>query len=109
VIRTQQSVLLDDASSDNVYSKDEYVRQNRSRSVLCLPIVRQAKLVGVLYLENNLAPLVFTPSRVAVLQLLASQAAISLENAALYTDLQLQVGLLQHRPGRSRLMGHQIL
>ena len=68
------------------------------RSVLCLPIVRQAKLVGALYLENNLAPFVFTPDRVAVLQLLASQAAISLENAHLYTDLQLQAGLLQRLP-----------
>ncbi len=98
VIRTQQRVLLDDASNDSVYSTDEYVRQNRSKSVLCLPIVKQAQVVGALYLENNLAPGAFTPDRVAVLQLLASQAAISLENAALFTDLQLQVGLLQHLP-----------
>ena len=98
VIRTQAPVLLDDASADHVYSTDEYVRQRSSKSILCLPIVKQAKLVGALYLENNLAPFVFTPDRVAVLQLLASQAAISLENAALYTDLQLQVGLLQHLP-----------
>ena len=98
VIRTQESVLLDDASADDRYSKDDYVRRKRSRSVLCLPIVKQARLVGVLYLENNLAPLVFTPDRVALLQLLASQAAISLENAALYTDLQLQVGILQQLP-----------
>lgn len=98
VIRTQESVLLDDASADNVYSKDEYVRQKRSRSVLCLPIVKQGKLVGALYLENNLTPGVFTPDRVAVLQLLASQAAISLENASLYSDLQLHAGLLQRLP-----------
>ena len=98
VIRTQEGVLLDDASADNVYSKDEYVRRKRSRSILCLPIVKQAKLVGALYLENNLTPRVFTPDRVTVLQLLASQAAISLENAALYTDLQLQAGLLQRLP-----------
>jgi len=97
-IRTQQRVLLDDASTDNVYSKDEYVRRKGSKSVLCLPIVKQAKLIGALYLENNLAPFVFTSDRVTTLQLLASQAAISLENAALYTDLQLQVGLLQHLP-----------
>jgi PAS domain S-box-containing protein len=97
-IRTQERVLLDDASSDNVYSKDEYVRLRRSRSVLCLPIVKQARLVGALYLENNLTPGAFTPNRVTVLELLASQAAISLENATLYTDLQLQVGLLQHLP-----------
>src|ERR1700733_8002227 len=98
VIRTQQSVLLDDASADNVYSSDEYVLKKRSRSVLCLPIVKQAKLVGVLYLENNLTAGAFTPDRVTVLQLLASQAAISLENATLYSDLQLQAELLQQLP-----------
>ena len=98
VIRTQEGLLLDDASIDNVYSKDEYVREKRSKSVLCLPIVKQGKLVGVLYLENNLTPGVFTPDRVTVLQLLASQAAISLENATLYSDLQLQAGLLQRLP-----------
>ena len=97
-IRTRDRVLLDDASSDNIYSSDDYVRQRRSRSVLCLPIVKQKKLVGALYLENNLSPRVFTPDRVAVLELLASQASISLENAALYADLQIQVGLLQQLP-----------
>jgi len=88
VIRTQESVLLDDASTEPVYSKDEYVRRNGSRSVLCLPIVKQTQLVGALCLENKLTPGVFTPDRVSVLQLLASQAAISLENAGLYFDLQ---------------------
>jgi PAS domain S-box-containing protein len=98
VLRTQEGVILDDASADNVYSKDEYIGRKRSRSVLCLPIVRQAKLAGALYLENNLTPYVFTPERVTVLQLVASQAAISLENATLYSDLQLQAGLLQLLP-----------
>src|SRR5580693_2031619 len=88
VIRTRENLLLDDASIDEVYSKDEYIREKCSRSILCLPIVKQGKLVGVLYLENNLTPGVFTPDRVTVLQLLASQAAISLENAGLYSDLQ---------------------
>jgi predicted ATPase/signal transduction histidine kinase len=88
VIRTQERVLLNDASADIVYSKDDYVRRKRSRSVLCLPIVNQAKLIGALYLENDLAPFVFTSDRVAVLQMLASQAAISLENAALFSELQ---------------------
>jgi signal transduction histidine kinase len=88
VLRTQERVLLDDASADKVYSRDDYVRQKRSKSILCLPIVKQAKLVGALYLENDLTPCVFTPDRVSVLQLLASQAAISLENAGLYSDLQ---------------------
>jgi PAS domain S-box-containing protein len=98
VIRTQESVLLNDASADNVYSKDEYVGRKRSKSVLCLPIVKQKKLVGALYLENNLTAGAFTPDRVTVLQLLASQAAISLENAGLYSDLQLQAELLQRLP-----------
>ena len=61
---------------------------SQARSILCLPLVNQAKLIGVLYLENNLAPRVFTPARIAVLKLLASQAAISLENTRLYRDLE---------------------
>jgi PAS domain S-box-containing protein len=84
-IRARQSVLLDDASADKAYAKDDYVKEKSSRSILCLPIVKQAKLVGALYLENDLTPGVFTPDRVTVLQLLASQAAISLENASLYS------------------------
>ena len=56
--------------------------------MLCLPLVKQAKLIGALYLENSLASHVFTPARISVLELLASQAAISLENARLYADLR---------------------
>jgi PAS domain S-box-containing protein len=88
VIRTRESVILDDAAAPTLFSADVYVRQRRPRSVLCLPLVKQAKLVGALYLENNLTPHAFTSGRIAVLELLASQAAISLENAALYSDLQ---------------------
>jgi PAS domain S-box-containing protein len=87
VIRTRQSVILDDASAQNPFSADEYICQKRARSVLCLPLVKQAKLIGALYLENKLASHVFTPARISVLELLASQAAISLENARLYNDL----------------------
>jgi PAS domain S-box-containing protein len=88
VIRTRERVVLDDASVRDLYSEDEYIRLRRPRSVLCLPVVNQTKLVGALYLENNLTPRAFTSNRVAVLELLASQAAISLENANLYSDLQ---------------------
>jgi PAS domain S-box-containing protein len=87
VVRTQESVILDDASVQNRFSEDDYLRQRRLRSVLCLPLVKQAKLMGVLYLENNLAPRVFTPKRLAMLELLVSQAAISLDHARLYADL----------------------
>jgi PAS domain S-box-containing protein len=88
VTRTQEPVILDDASAESLYSEDEYVRQKRVRSVLCLPIIKQTVLIGALYLENNLTPCAFTAARVAVLELLASRAAVSLENARLYSDLQ---------------------
>jgi PAS domain S-box-containing protein len=87
VIRTRQSVILDDASAENPFSADDYIREKRARSVLCLPLVKQTHLIGVLYLENNLASHVFTPARISLLELLASQAAISLENARLYGEL----------------------
>ena len=87
-MRTQESVLLDDALDASPFSGDEYIRQKRCRSVLCLPLTKQARLIGVLYLENNLTSHVFTPARIAVLKLLASQAAISLENARLYSELR---------------------
>ncbi len=87
VVRTQQSAILDDASVLNPFSADDYFRQKRARSVLCVPLVKQGKLIGAIYLENNLTPHVFTPSRLSVLNLLSSQAAISLENARLYAEL----------------------
>jgi PAS domain S-box-containing protein len=82
-------VILDDALAQDPFSTDDYIREKRARSVLCLPLVKQARLIGVLYLENNLASHVFTPARILVLELVASQAAISLENARLYGELTL--------------------
>ena len=87
-VRTRESVILDDASTQIPFSTDGYIREKQARSVLCLPLVKQGKLVGALYLENNLAPRVFTSARLAVLKLLASQAAISLENVQLYDELR---------------------
>jgi GAF domain-containing protein len=87
VIRTQESIILDDASAPNQFSADEYVQKKQARSVLCLPLVKQASLKGALYLENNLASHVFTPDRVSVLRLLVSQAAISLDHARVYAEL----------------------
>ena len=87
VLRTQESVILDDAAAQSAFAEDPYIRKREVRSVLCLPLLNQAKLIGVLYLENNLAPRVFAPARIAVLKLLASQAAIALENTHLYRDL----------------------
>ena len=87
VLRTQENVILDDAVAQSAFAADPYIRQHMARSILCLPLLNQAKLIGVLYLENNLAARVFAPARIAALELLASQAAISLENTRLYRDL----------------------
>jgi PAS domain S-box-containing protein len=95
VLRTRESVILDDAAVRPPFATDEYIRQRQARSVLCLPLLNQAKVIGVLYLENNLAPRVFAPARITVLKLLASQAAISLENTRLYKDLAEREGRIR--------------
>jgi PAS domain S-box-containing protein len=88
VLRTQEAMILDDAAAEPAFAGDPYIRQRQSRSILCLSLVKRNELVGVLYIENNLAPRVFTPARISVLRMVASQAPISLESARLYTDLQ---------------------
>ncbi|CAA2099343.1 trifunctional serine/threonine-protein kinase/ATP-binding protein/sensor histidine kinase [Variovorax paradoxus] len=87
VARTQERVVVDDARDAPAHAQDDYVRRQRPRSVLCVPLMRYATLVGVLYLENNLAAKVFTSAKAAVLEVIASQAAFALENARLYEDL----------------------
>ena len=88
VLRTREGLLLHDASNEQPFDSDDYIRRQRAHSILCLPLLKQTRLIGVLYLENNLTRHVFTPARMAVLKLLASEAAISLENARLYGELQ---------------------
>jgi len=88
VLRTRDSIILDDASAQHQFAADPYICQHRARSILCLPLTNQARLIGALYLENNLATRAFTPTRITVLKLIASQAAISLENTRLYRDLE---------------------
>jgi PAS domain S-box-containing protein len=88
VIHTHKSVILDDASRPSLDFEDAYLRGGRARSVFCLPLIRRGKLGGVLYLENTQATCAFTTDRIAVLDVLAAQAAISLEKARLYGDLK---------------------
>ncbi|HTP62615.1 MAG TPA: AAA family ATPase, partial [Burkholderiales bacterium] len=87
VLRTRESVILDDAAAQDLFAADPYIRQRQARSVLALPLLTQANLIGALYLENNLAPRVFAQARITVLKLLASQAAIALENTRLYREV----------------------
>jgi predicted ATPase/signal transduction histidine kinase len=88
VVRTRTSLNSAEPANKNLLLADPYLQPTRHVSVHCLPIVLQAKLVGVLYLESHVAVGAFTPQQAAVLDLLAAQAAISLENARLYADLQ---------------------
>ena len=88
VIRTRESVILDDASKPNIFSEDDYLRGRPAKSILCLPLIKQGRLTALLYLENTLSSYAFPPDRIAILELLAAQAAISLENTRLYSDLQ---------------------
>jgi len=88
VMRTRQAIILDEATSSPLFSRDVYVRTNKCRSILCAPIVKQGLVSGVLYLENGLTPYAFTLQSLSLLEILASQAAISLETAALYHDLR---------------------
>jgi PAS domain S-box-containing protein len=88
VVRSRDKVIIEDAVKPNSFSEDEYLGARKPRSLLCLPLVRQGVLGGVLYLENTLTSHAFTPARTALLEMLASQAAISLENTRLYGDLQ---------------------
>lgn len=88
VARLQTSVVLGDASNSADYKNDTYIKQYNVKSVLCNPIVNQGNLVGVLYIENNLATEAFTPDRIQVLNVLSSQIAVSIENARYYRDIQ---------------------
>ncbi|WP_224247851.1 trifunctional serine/threonine-protein kinase/ATP-binding protein/sensor histidine kinase [Hyalangium gracile] len=91
VQRTGKTVVLDDALEDASFRGDPDIASRRVRSVLCLPAVGQARRRGILYLENSLTVGAFTPERTHTLQLLATQAAIALENAVLYETLDQRV------------------
>jgi PAS domain S-box-containing protein len=87
VVRTREDVILANAGYEGRFTTDPYIIESKPRSVLCTPILHQGKLVGLLYLENNLATNTFTSERLEVLKLLSAQAAISIKNAQLYEEM----------------------
>ncbi len=87
VARTKEVLVLSDATKEDVFTQDTYVKNFEPLSVLCLPIINRGDVTGVMYVEHRWLTGVFTEQRVEVLALLASQAAISIENARLYADL----------------------
>lgn len=88
VARTQTPLLLNNANHDKQFNCDPYISHHNIQSVLCMPIIKQGKIKGILYLENNLAPNIFTEQHIQILTILTSQITISLENATLYESMK---------------------
>jgi len=91
VKRTGDRLVLGDAGNDGRFNADPYIARARPKSLLCIPLQKQGALVGILYLENNLAVDAFTPERAGLLQILSTPIAISLENATIYHDLDRKI------------------
>ncbi|OUL27497.1 serine/threonine protein kinase [Nostoc sp. RF31YmG] len=97
VKRTKERFVVDDAKVEGFLANDRYILRDRPKSLLCIPIINQGKFLGILYLENNLTTGAFTRDRLELLQVITTQAAISLENAILYKDLaQAKEGLEEY-------------
>lgn len=88
VEKTREYVVLDNAALAGLFTNDPYIKAKQLKSILCLPVIYQEKLTGILYLENNLTSGAFTPERVKILTLLTTEISISMENAELYTNLK---------------------
>ncbi|WP_207461657.1 ATP-binding sensor histidine kinase [Azospirillum sp. SYSU D00513] len=106
--RVREPVVLGEAAADARFAGDPYMTARRPLSVLCLPLVRKAELVGLLYLENNLVTDAFVDQRLEAPRLLAAQIAISLENARLYDELaDFNRGLEAQIADRTRALSEQ--
>jgi PAS domain S-box-containing protein len=88
VARTKESVVLHDATHEGKFINNLYIKENKPKSILCVPLINQGKLISIVYLENNLTTGAFTPERLEIVKLLSSQAAISIENAKLYSEVK---------------------
>jgi signal transduction histidine kinase len=99
--RSEENVVIDDASEEGQFSSDPYIQQNKVFSVMCLPIPARGKINGLLYLENSLIKGVFNKNRIELLQMLAGQIGISIENSILYENLEEKVMLRTHEIGKA--------
>ncbi|MEG4178590.1 AAA family ATPase, partial [Microcoleus sp. S13_C3] len=88
VARTQESVVLDDAVREGQFTNDSYIQKHQPKSILCVPLINQSQIISIVYLENNLTAGAFTPERVEILKVLSGQAAISIQNSKLYTEVR---------------------
>ncbi|MEG3940114.1 AAA family ATPase [Microcoleus sp. S36b_A3] len=88
VARTKENVVLNNAAKEGIFVKDSYIIKAQVKSILCAPVINQNKLIGIIYLENNLTVGAFTPARLEIVKILSTQIVISLENALLYKNLE---------------------
>jgi PAS domain S-box-containing protein len=103
VSRTQEILVLNDATSEDKFISDAYIQHNQPKSIVCAPLLNQGQLIGLFYLENNLAIAAFTPERVELLNLISAQAAISIKNARLWQkQAELNVSLQAEIAERKR-------
>ena len=93
VARTRETVILSDAVHEGGFTRNTYVVERAPKSIVCGPILSQGRMLAIIYLENNLTTGTFTPERLEVLRMLASQIATSLENALLYREIEERVVL----------------
>ncbi|MFM9884817.1 MAG: ATP-binding protein, partial [Burkholderiales bacterium] len=91
VHRTMAGVVIAEANADGRFAQDAYIDANHSRSILCLPVMHQGRLGAILYLENDLTSDAFSPARIQAIEILSSQAAISLENARLFEGMKQEI------------------
>jgi len=91
VARTKETIVLNDATSEGQFTNDYYIVAKKTKSILCTPLLNQGQLKGIVYLENNLTTSAFTSERVELLNILAAQAAISIDNSRLYQTLEQRV------------------
>lgn len=110
VIHTNETVRLDNASKSEQFMKDKYIQKNKTKSILCLPLLNQGILTGLLYMENNLTEAAFAKERISVLELLSSQIAIAIDNARLYSGARdLNEQLLELNKSFDRFVPHDFL
>lgn len=109
VYRTHEPLVVDDVQLHPDFRTDPYVIRNKPKSLFCLPVLRQSELVAILYFENNITIGVFTPDRVETVQLIASQAAISIENARLYEEVTIKERDLKDLSEKLRMLSSELL
>jgi class 3 adenylate cyclase len=110
VARTQESVVLDDAVRSGQFTNDPYIQKHQPKSILCVPLINQSQIVSIVYLENNLTAGAFTPERVELLKVLSGQAAISIQNSKLFTEVrENEARLAQLNKAYERFVPHQFL